>query len=98
MNSLIGTLVKHKHISIANSSSLRIAVELMAKENIDVLPVLSKENENVIIGVLSYHDIISAYKYNIDEHERQRPNISIKEGSLKIFLRGKKLITTIRKH
>lgn len=98
VDSLIGTLVKHKHVSIANNNSLRTAVELMAKENIDVLPVLSKENESIIIGVLSYHDIISAYKYKIDEHERQRPNISIKQGGLKILLRGKKLITAIKKH
>ena len=97
MDSLIGTLVKHKHVSVANNNSLRAAVELMAKENIDVLPVLSKENENIIIGVLSYQDIISTYKYRIDEHEKQQPNISIKQGSLKILLRGKKLITAIKK-
>jgi CIC family chloride channel protein len=98
IDSLIGTLIKHKHISIANNNSLRAAVELMAKENIDVLPVLSKENEHIIIGVLSYKDIISAYRYRIDEHEKQQPNISIKQGSLKILLRGKKIMTAIKKH
>jgi len=97
MDSLIGTLVKHKHISIAHNNSLRTAVELMAKENVDVLPVLSKENQNTIIGVLSYQDIISAYKYKIDEHEKQQPNISIKQGGLKILLRGKKLITAVKR-
>jgi predicted transcriptional regulator len=72
-------------------------VELMAKENIDVLPVVLKENQNIIIGALSYQDIISAYKYRIDEHEKKQPNISIKQGGLKILLRGKKLITSIKR-
>jgi predicted transcriptional regulator len=67
----------------------------MAKENLDVLPVISKDKN--VIGVLSYKDILSAYKQNIDEHEQKDPNISLKRHSLKILLRGQKLITIGRK-
>ena len=56
---LIGSLVKRKHISINIESTLRKAIEKMAAENIDVLPVLSKENGHVI-GILSYKNIISS--------------------------------------
>lgn len=95
-DSLIGTLIKRKHISVAIDNSLRTAVEMMAKENIDVLPVVSRDNNN-IIGVLAYQDIIVAYKYGIDEHEQKHPNISLKRRSLKILLRGQKLFAAKRK-
>ncbi|MEO8760634.1 MAG: CBS domain-containing protein, partial [Bacteroidia bacterium] len=80
--------------SIGVDESLRNAVEIMAKENTDVLPVVSKENKNTIIGVISYKDIISEYKHDVDEHEKKEQQISFKRGSLKILLRGKKTILT----
>jgi len=90
---LVGTLIKRNNISIGVDSSLREAVELMAKENIDLLPVTSKENN--IIGILSYKDIISAYKSDIDNYVEKRPSISLKRNGLKILVRGNKLINLI---
>jgi predicted transcriptional regulator len=46
------TLIKRKHISVSLESSLRTAVEMMARENVDVLPVASGGNQ--IVGVLAY--------------------------------------------
>ena len=63
---LVGTLIKRNNVSIGVDNTLRGAVELMAKENIDLLPVTSKENN--IIGILSYKDIISAYKSDVDNY------------------------------
>jgi CBS domain-containing protein len=91
----VGTIVKRKDISVGVDESLRKAVEMMAKEGIDVLPVVSRENN--IIGVLSYKDIISAYKKSIDNHEKKRPSISLKRNTLKILVHGQKLITAARK-
>ena len=88
----IGTLIKRKNMFINSESSLRSAVEMMAKENVDMLPVVSMDTNN-ITGILSYQDIISAYKNRIDEHEGKHYNISIKRQSLKILLRGQKWIT-----
>jgi CIC family chloride channel protein len=93
-HTLIGTLVKRKNISVAIDNSLRTAVELMAKENIDVLPVVSKEDNNHIIGLVSYQNILSAYKQGIDDHEKKHPDISIKRRSLKVLLRGKEMLTS----
>ncbi len=36
---LIGSLIKRKYISVHIGNSLRTAVEVMAKENMDVLPI-----------------------------------------------------------
>src|SRR6185312_14194262 len=89
----VGSLIKRKNISVYIDSSLRAAVELMAKENIDVLPVLSKENNNVI-GTLSYQNIIASYRQSIDEHTKRHPDISLKRRGLKILIKGQKLISS----
>jgi H+/Cl- antiporter ClcA len=92
---VIGELIKRNSASIGNDNSLRTAVELMARENIDMLPVVSKENN--IVGILSYKDIISAYKKDIENNVKKRPMISLRRNGLKILLRGHKLIDAIRK-
>jgi|KBSMisStandDraft_5_1062788.scaffolds.fasta_scaffold24618_3 H+/Cl- antiporter ClcA len=92
----IATLIQRKNIAIDMDNSLRRAVELMARENVDVLPVVSKENNNSIVGILSYRDIISAYKFSMEEHEKKHPRISLKRRSLRILLRGQKLYTALR--
>ncbi|GAB2808028.1 chloride channel protein [Ferruginibacter profundus] len=88
---LIRSLIKRKPVSIALESSLRKAVELMAKENIDVLPVLSKEN-NTVTGILSYQDILAGYKQDMEHHQAKHPHISLKRRSLKILLHGQRII------
>jgi CBS domain-containing protein len=90
---LIGNLIKRNNVSIRLENSLRTAVELMASENIDLLPVISKENS--IIGILSYKDIISAYKSDIDNFVKKEPSISLKRNGLKILVRGNQLINLI---
>lgn len=92
----VESLIKRKPISISSNETLRSAVELMAKENVDVLPVIAPEN-NSIAGVLSYRNIVSAYKYRLDEHEEKQPNISLKREGYKLLLRGKKRLTLISK-
>jgi predicted transcriptional regulator len=87
----IDSLIKRKPVSISKSDSLRTAVEVMAKENLDVLPVISKENEITVVGILTYKNILSAYKYRFDEHQQKYSHISLKRGGLKMLLRGKKL-------
>lgn len=87
----IGTLVKRNKVFIEQHDTLRVAVETMAKENVDVLPVISKGTN--IIGILSYHDIIATYKQGIDEHEKKEPHISLKRNGLKILLRGKRFVS-----
>lgn len=89
----ISALIKRNNVSVNIDDSLRSAVELMSKENVDLLPVLSLEKN--IIGILSYKNIISAYKSDIDNYVKKRPSISLKRNGLKILLRGNKLINLI---
>ncbi|QAA81778.1 CBS domain-containing protein [Aequorivita sp. H23M31] len=91
----IGTLSAGSSVHVKNTDTLRRAVELMAKESIDVIPVISNKSRE-IIGVLSYRDIMGTYKYSLDEHLRRRPNVSLKRRGLKIVVRGKKLSAYLR--
>ena len=92
-STLIGDLIKRNNVSIRMENSLRTAVELMAGENIDLLPVISKAN--TIIGILSYKDIISTYKSDSDNFVKKDPSISLKRNGLKILVRGNQLINLI---
>ena len=90
---LLGALIKRNSVSVGTHNSLRTAVEIMAKENIDLLPVTSAENN--IIGILSYKDIISAYKSDSDNYVKNNPSISLKRSGLKMLVRGNKLVQLI---
>jgi CIC family chloride channel protein len=92
--SSIASLIKRRDISISLTDSLRTAAEMMAKENLDVLPVVSAEDKNILAGMLTYRDIINAYKHNIDENEVKHPSISLKRNGLKILLKGQKLMNS----
>lgn len=89
----IGTLIKRRHISIGIDNSLRTGVEMMAKENIDVLPVLSEKD---VVGILSYKNIIASYKPGADDNTKKNPHISLKRTGMKILIQGQKLISLFK--
>jgi H+/Cl- antiporter ClcA len=93
----VGSLVKRKSISILANKTLREAVDLMATENVDEIPVFTEDNDKEIIGVLTYHDVIAAYKIDTDQNFKTGVNISIKRYGLKILLKGNKLLTAVYK-
>ena len=67
----------------------------MAKENVDVLPVVSNLTSK-LIGILSYKDILSAYRFRFDEHESRSTHISIKRRALKVLSHGKNRMLTLK--
>ena len=93
-NNTIGSLIKRKPIAITNADTLKAAVEVMARENVDVLPVVGQD-DNKITGVLSYKDILSAYRHHMDEHE-EGVSISLKRRTLKVLLHGKRRLAEIK--
>jgi chloride channel protein, CIC family len=90
----VGVLIRRKKVSVANTESLRRAAEIMAKENVDVLPVIDP-GTNTVAGVLSYKDVISAY--GLHEHVESHPNISLKREGYRILLKGKRHMTLMSK-
>jgi predicted transcriptional regulator len=92
-NKQIDTIIKKGYATIAINKSLRNAIEIMANEDLDVLPVISNLNKDEVVGLLSYKDILSAYSSKFNEHERADPSISLKNNGLKILLHGQRLMT-----
>lgn len=89
----LGSLIRRKPALINSNDSLRTAVEVMARENVDVLPVRGTEEQKVI-GVLSYQNILTVYRLQVEEHQKNIA-ISLKRRSLRILLHGKKQLATL---
>jgi CIC family chloride channel protein len=94
---LIDTLIKKHQVAINNENNLRTAVEMMSREDLEVLPVVSNEEPDKVIGVLSYKDILSAYSYRSGEHEKTNANISLKRQGLKILVHGHKFLNLVNR-
>jgi CIC family chloride channel protein len=82
-------LVRPVRIAIKNTDTLRKAVELMAKAGTEILPVVAIDS-NRVIGTLAYKDILSSYRYNMDENESANIQISLKRRRLKMLIKGRK--------
>lgn len=92
--STIESLIKRKPLAVTDDNSLKEAVEIMANENIDVVPVISS-SENKVTGILSYKDILSVYRLQVNEHQ-QMLSISVKRKTLKLLVRGKKKLSFLK--
>ena len=88
---LLLSILKQNPVSVVKTNTLRYAVELMAKKNLDVLPVIA-DNSGTVIGLLTYKDIMKAYKMRLHEVENRMANISVKRRGIKILLRGQKFL------
>ncbi|HZY39233.1 MAG TPA: chloride channel protein [Mucilaginibacter sp.] len=75
---------------VRGDDTLRHAVELMAKQSAEILPVLTTGGN--VTGVLAYRDILSVYKQQFEENEQAQVHISLKRQRLKMLIKGRKLI------
>lgn len=87
---LVTALAEKKSFAIADNDNVKNAVRIMAAGNIHALPVVSSTT-NDLSGILSYKDILPAYRKQIDEH-REAVAISLRRQTLKLMIRGKQTI------
>jgi chloride channel protein, CIC family len=87
-DALLETIVYRQDIFVGDTDSLRKAMEIMSAEATEVLPVLA---EAKVIGLLSYKNIIQAYKSYHDENETADVHISLKRRRLKVVIRGREM-------
>ncbi|GAB3844825.1 chloride channel protein [Hymenobacter terrigena] len=85
-NAPISALLQPRSSTLLATDTLRTAVERMARENVDVLPVLGSDAQ--VSGVISYRDILTAYKNRLEDDGNMAPHISLKRKSLRVLLRG----------
>ena len=81
-------IIQPDYLLVHNSDTLRTAVELMSKQQGDVLPVINPDDHR-IIGVLSYRNIITGYNDHLNDNEDARTQISLRRRRLKLMLKRK---------
>ena len=87
-SSSIKSITKTSVQAVKNNDSLKHAVDMMAEEGAEVLPVISADN--TVIAGISYKDILNAYQRNINENREANTQISLKRRRLKIKVGGSK--------
>jgi CIC family chloride channel protein len=90
-NAPISTLLQPRTAAVLATDTLRTAVERMARENVDVLPVVSAGKLPQVSGVISYRDILAAYKNRLEDDSKMAPHILLKRKGLRVLLRGQAL-------
>jgi CBS domain-containing protein len=86
----IKTILKTKVKATVNGEdALRRAIERMSKNDVEVLPVVTHVNPKVVIGVLTYKDIIDAYSENIEKDEFAHVKISLRRRGMKMMVKGR---------
>jgi CIC family chloride channel protein len=91
---ILKNIVQAPDLSVKSGDNLRKAVELMAEEGIEALPIIA---ENKVIGILSYKDVINAYKFYHDENDRANRHISLKRQKLKVMARSRDFLHHFKK-
>jgi CIC family chloride channel protein len=84
----IRSIVQNSKLSVQRNDNLRKAVELMAREDVEALPIISDKK---VVGILSYKDVINAYKFYHEENDRVNVHISLKRKRLKVLIQSRKI-------
>jgi CIC family chloride channel protein len=88
---MLKSIITKPRVFLKNEDTLRMAVEEMAKHEVEALPVISTKG-NKIIGILTYQGILSVYKQNLEENETANTQISLKRRRMKMLIKGRNLI------
>nr|WP_068891694.1 chloride channel protein [Pedobacter panaciterrae] len=82
--------------TIESNDKLAKAVELMSKYDEEFLPVISAKEKNRIIGLLTYKDVLTAYKMHLKENQEAGTNLSLKRQRIKILVKGRQFIHKVK--
>jgi H+/Cl- antiporter ClcA len=95
-NDPISEIMEQSAPGIKSNDNLATAVELMSKCDEEFLPVLSAKEENRVIGLLTYKDVLAAYKIHLKENQEAGINLSLKRQRIKILVRGRQLMHKVK--
>lgn len=74
----VGDLVKRAPVVISEASTLREAADRMVQEDVGRLPVVSRENPDHVIGILTRSDILAAHARRLEETHKVSRHIRLK--------------------
>jgi H+/Cl- antiporter ClcA len=94
----IAEIMEQNIPAVESNDNLARAVELMSKCDKEFLPVLSANEKNRVIGLLTYKDVLTAYKIHLKENQEAGINLSLKRQRIKILVRGRQLIHKVKEN
>ena len=65
---------------------------MMDKYKTDILPVVTRNEEKELVGILSHKDIFTAYRKRRNEDEIYQRPISLRRQGIKIVIKGKQFL------
>jgi len=87
----LGKIAKTSPITAYEDETLKAVTDKMLNSQLEVLPIVDKENPEQLVGVLTYRDIIEAYEIRDKETQKERA-IYIKKKGIRLIIRGRKLM------
>lgn len=91
-NRTLKELIIKKPLTIYDDNMLQIAADIMAKENIDLLPVVSRRNKKNILGALGHKDIMRIFRLKAGEQDKLNRSISLKRRGIKTIVQSRSLL------
>jgi CBS domain-containing protein len=83
------TLLKGHAITINEDDNLHKAIDKMVAHNVEILPVVTREDKHTLKGILTHRQVLEAFEIKRKESENKEISISVRE---RVFLRGKRLL------
>lgn len=87
----ISSLIRGRVAYIYPNNQLSLAVEIMDKYDIDVLPVVKRDESHQVLGAISRKTIFSIYHKRRDADELYRQTISLRQRGMRMIVRGRQL-------
>jgi H+/Cl- antiporter ClcA len=97
-NAPISSLIKGRIAYIYPNNQLSLAVDIMDKYDIDILPVVKRDETHEVIGAISRKAVFSIYHNRRNSDEIYRKTISLRQRGMRMIVRGKQLFTHDRSH
>jgi H+/Cl- antiporter ClcA len=73
----LGTLIRRPAVVVYDHSTLREAADLMVREGVGRLPVISDDGGHAVVGILSRSDLLAAHERRLGDDRRAEPTIRL---------------------
>jgi chloride channel protein, CIC family len=88
----LGKFAKRNPVTAHEDETLKSAVDKMLLHHLEILPIINRIKIGQLVGILSHRDILEAYELREKQTGEKQTTISIKKQSIRIILKGRKLM------
>lgn len=92
----ISSLIRGRIAYIYPNNQLSLAVDIMDKYDIDILPVVKRDESHEVIGAISRKNVFAIYRKRRNSDEIYHKTISLRQRSMRMIVRGKQLFSRDR--